>query len=588
MRKISISDKLIIASFLLSIVIITIVASYSFVKAKQAILDRSFNQLTSIRVIKTNLIEKFFNSIDKDINLAKSSNEIKNISYNLNNYKSKQAFEIVNDSNLISKNSFINELAKERYNKILIIGKNKKIYSIKNKLNLNDTINYNSLWKNTINNGSTYISDYNISNTNNHYLTISSKITDSLNNVLGTIIFEISSNSIDSIMLNKSPSNGLGLSGESYLVGSDYLMRSSSRFQKQSILKTTVNTEAVKSSFNNLPGNKLIIDYRGVKVLSSFSKIKIPNLNWAILAEIDYNEVTIPIYKIRNEIIFISIFIFVIILLVVIILSRKITFPIKNLNQAAHEIGSGNLDVSINYNSNDEIGELSQTFNQMVKKLKSQTEELEIEKTKSLRSLYDGQESERQRLSRELHDSLGQLLIGLKLKYENCLNQSKINKNASADLSLLFDKTIEETRRISNNLMPAALSEFGLSTAIKNICNEISETANINIDYNIDGSSKMLNTEIKTYLFRIIQEALTNIIKHAKAKNAKITIKFYTEKVHINISDDGIGFNINEIKPANSNGLNNINDRVLLLSGFISLKSEKLKGTEIDIEIPLK
>ena len=590
MRRFSITDKLIIASLLLSVVTIMIVASYSFHNAKDAILDRSFNHLNSVRVIKTNLIENFFSNCAKDVQLAKSSSDIHDLVKQINKFNVYSNYTVIKDNIQNLNTPFIKELSKEYYSKIYIIGTNKNIYHIKTTNQSDNKCNtdYNSLWKNSISNESLYIQDYTKPDTINFaFITISSKITDSAGNIIGIIVFEILSNIIDSSMLNINPSNGLGTSGESYLVGPDFLMRSSSRFQANSVLNTVVKTEAVDSAFINLSGTKIIKDYRGIKVLSSYDKISIPDLNWVILAEIDYKEVTVPIYKIRNEIIFISIFIFLIVLLVIIVFSRKITYPIQKLNQAAHEVGAGNLEVKIHHNSNDEIGELSNTFNLMIGKLKTQTKELEVEKSKSLRSLIDGQEIERQRLSRELHDSLGQLLIGLKLKYESCINQSKLKSNSFIDLGLLFDQTIEETRRISNNLMPAALSEFGLTTAIRNICNEISETTDINIQYNVEGSSKMLNLEVKTYLFRIIQEALTNILKHSEAKNASIHILFADEVIFVDIEDDGKGFNQSKTKQLNSNGLNNINDRVSLLSGKFVIISEVLKGTKINIEIPI-
>ncbi len=591
MRKISITDKLIIASFLFSVITILIVASYSFYNAKDAILNRAFNQLNSVRVIKTNLIEKLFSTCTKEIHLAEASSDIQELVQKINKIKNDTNYKLANNKINNINYKFINELSKEHYSRIFIIGKNKIIYPIKtsNKFSNERFKNCTELYNKTISKNGIYIKDYTKTDAKESpFITLCSKIKDKNNSIAGIIVFEILSDVIDSTMLNKSPSSGLGVSGESYLVGEDYLMRSSSRFQKNSILKTIVKTEGVDSAFQDIQGTKVIQDYRNITVLSSFGKINILNLNWVILAEIDYKEVTIPIYKIRNEIIFISIFIFLLVLVVVIILSKRITYPIQKLNQAAHEVGSGNLDVEIVKKTDDEIGELTETFNLMVKKLKAQSEELEVEKAKRLRSLIDGQEFERQRLSRELHDSLGQLLIALKLKFESSFKKTEEPSDVQINLGNLFDKTIEETRRISNNLMPAALSEFGLTTAIRNICNDISETSNINIELIAKGSSKELNSEIKTYLFRIIQEAMTNIVKHSHAKNAKINLNFTNENVFVVISDDGVGFNSIIKKQTKSNGLNNISDRVSLLNGKFSIKTAHKKGTIINIEIPIK
>ncbi len=591
MRRFSITDKLIIASLLLSVITIMIVASYSFYNAKDAILQRAFSQLNSVRVIKSNLINKFFSNCEKEIRLAETSYDIHKIILAINTIKKDSNYTIVNKKFNKFRTPFVKELSKEYYGSIFIIGNNRHVYFVKNPENMNDTdnIDYKTIWKNSLSNKSIYIQDYTESDSiTPAHITISTRITDSLDNTIGVIAFEVLSSVIDSTMLNNNPSSGLGKSGESYLVGTDYLMRSSSRFQKKSILKTKVKTEATDLILANLPGTKVLKDYRGIPVLSSYNKVLIANLNWIIIAEIDYDEVTIPIYNIRNEIIFISIFIFLIVLVVVIILSRKITYPIQKLNHAAHQVGIGNLDVKIHSNSDDEIGELTNTFNQMVTKLKAQSEEIKDEKIKSLRSMINGQETERQRLSRELHDGLGQLLIGLKLKYQSCFNKSKLIQEDFLNLDKLFDKTIEETRRISNNLMPASLSEFGLTTAIRNICNDISETTDINIKFYTKGSTKKLNLEIKIYLFRIIQEALTNIVKHSEAKSAGISLIYTANMIFIEIKDDGKGFDLLKRVSQNSNGINNIQERVTLLLGTIKIKSEEAKGTIINIDIPIK
>ena len=386
--------------------------------------------------------------------------------------------------------------------------------------------------------------------------------------------------------MSRDCAGGLGYSGESYLVGNDHLMRSSSRFQDSSVLITTVSTYAVDSAFAGVTGTDIITDYRGISVLSSFSKVDIPGLNWSILAEIDYKEVTIPIYRIRNEIVFISIFIFFMVLMVVFILSRRLTYPIQRLNQAAMKLGEGNYNVKITHKLNDEIGDLTNSFNRMVASLQESSEELEKERVKSLRSLIDGQETERQRLSRELHDSLGQWLIGLKLKYESCLNNNDKVSTDFVQLGLLFDKTIEETRRISNNLMPAALSEFGLITAVRNICNDISNTSGIIVNFYIDGTNTLLPQKDNIYIFRIIQEGLTNIIKHSQAKKASITIKFHENETEIEIKDDGIGFNPDKVNKSDSTGLQHIYERVALLGGKLKINTKSKSGTIIEIRIP--
>lgn len=584
MRRFSITDKLIIASLSLSILTIIIVASYSFINAKEAILDRTFNQLTSVRVIKANLLDKFLSNCMKEIQLAKSSADIREITHQLNQNNTSVG-ENYSEEILAGHQMFIQEIRENFYNRIFIIGQRQNIFQLKYSDTDSETpIDLKNL-KNWLNSDEEIIiTDIENQQNGMDMIRICTPIKNQMDEKMGMMFFEISTTSIDSIMLEYKASNGLGISGETYLVGEDFLMRSSSRFQSNSILNTLVKTEAVKSALIGEEGTKIIQDYRDVKVLSSFGRLNSPYVNWVIISEIDYKEATIPIYKIRNEIIFISIFIFLLVLAVIYILSRRITIPIQKLNAAAVEIGTGNLNIDLHTNLNDEIGELTNTFNRMALELKTERE-------KSLGSLIDGQESERQRLSRELHDGLGQSLIGLKLKYESCLNQSEIKdpkKKDFTELSSLFDRTIEETRRISNNLMPAALKEFGLFTAMRHLSNEIADTTDIKIHFTTQGSDQKLVAKIKTYVFRITQEAITNILKHSKASHASIHIEVGIDKILLNIEDDGIGFQEHLDIKSSSHGIHNIKDRIKLLSGNLHLKSIPQKGTHIQIEIPIK
>ncbi|NPD45396.1 MULTISPECIES: HAMP domain-containing protein [unclassified Lentimicrobium] len=580
MRRFSITDKLIIASLALSIITILIVASYSFTNAKEAILNRTFSQLTSVRVIKSNLLDQFFSNCIKEIQIAKSSSDIIEITKQLNQLKTDPS----KNSDLIQEHElFINQIQENFYHRIFIIGENQNICTLKagkeKDQELSDILNNQQL----LHPDDLNITDIQKLDSSLSVLRISAPITDDTGHKLGMILFEISSNSIDSIMLEYNPAHGLGISGESYLVGPDYLLRSSSRFQFNSVLKTRVKTRAVEQALAGQAGMDIIEDYRGIEVLSSYGKLDLPQLDWAILSEIDYKEATIPIYRIRNEIIFISIFIFFLVLAVIYILSRRITIPIQNLNQAAKAIGAGNLNIDIKTNLNDEIGELTNSFNQMALELKA-------ERIKSLGSLIDGQETERQRLSRELHDSLGQSLIGLKLKYESCINRSEINAKEQknfTELALLFDSTIEETRRISNNLMPAALKAFGLFSAIRHLCNEIAESSKIKIHLDILGKDHILDDKIKTYVFRLTQEAITNILKHSQSNEAWILIHIHLSEIKLQYKDDGIGFSMDESIKFTSHGINNMKDRVKLLSGDIQIISAPQKGTEINISIPL-
>jgi len=594
MRKTTLTEKLVIASFTISIVIILLVSSITFYRAKSAILDRTFQQLTSIRVVKANLLERFFENAVDEIKLVKQSKDVLSISDELNSIDTlKNPIQLKQKLKISS--LFVEQLKKKPFNNIYIVGNNNLVYELKSR----DLETYNvlpafeKLTSDNILNDDVffYQTENTIENTDN-FIYLSSPLHNENGEKTGFIVFEISYDAIDLIMLEKSDINGFGISGESYLVGNDFLMRSTSRFSPNSIFSTKVETESVKNAFMGESGTMVLNDYRGIKVLSSYAKINIPQLNWVIIVEIDFNEATIPIVNARNQILFFSIFIFLIVLLVTFLFSRRITYPIQKLNSAANEIIEGNYNVEIKNSSNDEIGDLTDTFNKMSKQLKESSLELEAEKRRTLGAIIDGQENERHRLSRELHDSLGQLLIGLKMKYESCLdtydNKKMLDTNG-IEMGLLFDKTIEETRRISHNLAPVALSEFGLRTALRNMINDVSETSSIKVELINEVENILLPEKKQIYIFRIIQEAITNVLKHSKANKLNISIKKSETNIIVEVIDDGVGFDLKKVeKQRHTNGLNNINNRVTILKGSLSIITAKLKGTKLYISIPIK
>lgn len=582
MRKLSISTKLASTLLMLNIVIISIVAGFTFLKIKQIVINKSKKHINSINNNKANIINNFFDDNINKIKLTKYTSDIRELSLKINELKYSNKFIFI-DTTTLSTGVFLEQVFLNNFSNVYLIGKNNKVLYLKKN---SDKKNQEYLTQATdinFDDKKIIIQDFTIHN--KKHLKILTEIKEN-NKRIGIIVFEISSQQIDKIILDNKKDYGFEDSGETYLIGKDYLMRSSSRFIKNSMMNTLIKTKSSIDVFNSLNDTKTITDYRGLKVLSSYKMISFLNIKWAVITEIDYQEILIPINRIRDNIISICIIISILVFIIIIFVSRVITKPIIKLNHAVKEISKGNFNINIKNISNDEIGDLTNTFNKMVVQLKIKTCELEKAKHKNMKAILNGQESERQRISRELHDSLGQLLIGMKLKYENTLSKNKIQNIDFDELKELFDKTIDETRRISNNLMPASLLEFGLITAIKHICNEISNSSEININLKTSGSSKSLNAETKTYIFRIIQEGTTNIMKHSKANTANLNLEFTSETINIKISDNGKGFDIT--KKTKTNGLTNIKNRVSLLSGQIKIQSNKNIGTNIDIMIPVK
>lgn len=588
--RVSLAKKIFFNFLILSIVPIIIIDSYFYYKSKEALINRTFDQLTTVRIEKTIRLKDFFNQSFNNIKTLSNFRLIDSLTCDFNSLKNNSQLEIF-------KKEIERNIDTNIYNKVILVNKDNNIcyfdindnYSIKTFENNSDDykILLNAV-KTTNKTNETIIYDVknDYSSKNNSILLIRNIENKQKQNF--KIIFEISLNAINKIMYENNPHNGLGKTGETYLVGADYFMRSSSRFKDNSIFNIKAKTDAVLSAFNDSVGTKEILDYRNILVLSSFSKVNIKGLNWVILSEIDTKEAMVPIHLIINDILFMSLILSILLLGLVELLSSKITAPIKKLKLASDKISEGQLGKYIDDNSNDEIGDLIIAFNKMTTQLEEQSVKLEKERKLRTKSLFDGQEIERQRLSRELHDSLGQSILALKMKFER-ISESSDEKRLViiTETKELFSKIMTEIRNISNDLMPAVLREFGLLIAIKKIIREFTSNTNIKVSFENNIEDKNFNKKTEVHIYRIIQEAFSNILKHSKATNIFLSLKIVENNIELTVKDNGIGFEMNQETHIKGNGISNINERINILEGTVKITTEINKGTEIYCKIPI-
>jgi two-component system NarL family sensor kinase len=590
-RKTSITERMILYYVLLSAAAITLIGAIFFYIARDALMDRTFDQLTSVRVVKKRQIESFFRDRINDLKLFSKMPEIKNRFAELDKHHPTSAIKSQADRYDIL-NAFIDN---NQYFDAIMIENATRTSSLIIKDQSIDTEMFEALSYKGIDNdilfglkkGLSVYEKPSIFKDNDEmpYLLFVSEVRNN-SQILGYCSLILSFQSINKIMLENNQENGLGNTGESYLVGSDRLMRSKSRFKDTSIYKVIVNSEGVNEAFLGKAATSVFIDYNGNLVLSSYEKIDIPGLEWVILSEIDLAEAEIPVIEFRNYIILIIAIISITTFFVTYLISKRITNPIKKLTDAATRIGEGNFDEAIQINTNDELQKLSETFNIMSKQLKSKEKELQQEKTKRISVVMDALENERERLSRDLHDSLGQSLIALKLKLEN-IEPDYISKDNSIleEAKTDIDSIIHDIRNMSNDLMPSVLKEFGLTTAIRNMCHELSTLLNFDIDLFVDIKDIKISQKESIYIYRIIQEGLSNIIKHANANSAGIELNSTNDIIEIIMQDDGIGFNLEGSYSTNGNGLYYMKERVNLLNGSLKINSELNNGTKITITI---
>lgn len=216
-----------------------------------------------------------------------------------------------------------------------------------------------------------------------------------------------------------------------------------------------------------------------------------------------------------------------------------------------------------------------------------------IRKEDNVRSsaLLAGQEEERRRLSRELHDGIGQMLTGLKLnseKLKDILPSNEKQKQTLEEHSKLIEETIGATREVSFNLMPPVLTDFGLGAAIRLLAENTARSIGIKIHFESNLDAARLSNNLEINLYRVTQEALNNMAKYANATEAKITLNKTKADIELNITDNGIGFDNKSIKKENviNNGLSNMQTRVHLLGGQLKIQTKLTKGTQITVKIP--
>ncbi len=193
--------------------------------------------------------------------------------------------------------------------------------------------------------------------------------------------------------------------------------------------------------------------------------------------------------------------------------------------------------------------------------------------------LLVSQENERRRISKDLHDGIGQQLLVLK---------NRLMRDGDGDTKKLVDNTIEEIREISRDLYPFQLQEMGITKAIEYTIDQIDENTSLFISSEIDNIDNVFSKDGEVNIYRIIQESLSNIIKHAKAGAGKVSVKKYADNVLISIKDNGQGFDFSEkYKDSKSLGLKTLLERTKVLKGQMKVTSKKNNGTLLEFQFPI-
>ncbi len=228
------------------------------------------------------------------------------------------------------------------------------------------------------------------------------------------------------------------------------------------------------------------------------------------------------------------------------------------------------------------------TYKQKRKLQEQKIAELEKEKLLSAtQSLLKGQEDERSRMAKDLHDGLGGLLSGVKLQ----LGAMKGNLILSEEHGRTFnnalgklDESISEMRRVAHNMMPEALIKLGLQQALQDYCDGLSEAQPFTINGEFHGLENRMEPSVEIAVYRIVQELLNNAVKHSQANTILAQVMRQENNLSITVEDNGKGFNKDEAIARRGAGLKNIKSRVDYLQGQLDIQSVPGKGTSIHID----
>ncbi len=205
-------------------------------------------------------------------------------------------------------------------------------------------------------------------------------------------------------------------------------------------------------------------------------------------------------------------------------------------------------------------------------------------------ALLEGQEEERKRLSRELHDGIGQLLTGIRWHIDQLADApfTERQRDSYQELQQLILETIAATRQVSFDLMPSVLSDFGLDAALRLLCERTTRPGILTVDFQSNKRNERLSEATEIHLYRITQEALTNALKYANASRMEVRLtETSLHQLVLRIVDDGIGFSLEELtrRAQVRSGLRNMKLRAELLGGRFQIESVPGQGTIIEVSL---
>jgi two-component system sensor histidine kinase UhpB len=263
------------------------------------------------------------------------------------------------------------------------------------------------------------------------------------------------------------------------------------------------------------------------------------------------------------------------------VLMRRAFAPLERLALLMHRVDPLSPGRRIpDEGAESEVTVLARSFNEML-------DRLEDERRDSARRELAAQERERRRLARELHDEVGQNLTALAMRLARIAEEAdptvagQIEDARGATL-----RTVDHVRRLAHRLRPAALDELGLVPALTSLCTDIAHSTGLTVVRELPSDLPSLATEVETVIYRVTQESLTNVVRHAGADRAEVSLAFSdVDGLILRVSDDGCGMPANG---ASNGGIRGMRERAVLVGGELDVARGAVRGTTVRLHVPVE
>jgi signal transduction histidine kinase len=326
---------------------------------------------------------------------------------------------------------------------------------------------------------------------------------------------------------------------------------------------------------------------QGVEHVVSYSGVQ--PLGWALVMEEPWEAVATPILTTTQVAPLVLAPILIITLAGLWFGARQIVQPLRDLEQKSARLAWGDAsEIEEPVGGIAEIRHLQAELIHMAHKVQAAQ--------RSLRDyigvITDAQEDERQRLARELHDDTLQSIIALKQRVQLAQKNAsdETSQKSLQELETIAEQTIENLRRTARALRPAYLEDLGLVTALEMLAREMESASKVKVSFQKQGNEKRLAAPVELALYRMAQEGLNNVARHAQATQAELSINFWDDKIEMQVRDNGIGFEAPntpaDFAPSGHFGLLGMYERADLIGARLTIRSMSGRGTQLTIQLP--